>query len=187
MRNKTKNNLSINKIDEIHNKKNMNIYIKYPDSTNSNISNNNISYEKLPSNQRNNAYGNSHNRINNFKKEKEKNYYMIQFPRKEEPQNINLKSNINPKRNIIDTIDTVNENSESEIKSIKDKARKKYQSSSVERNSHNYSQNNTAPRLEKAPINNYERIQTYQKINFNNNNLSSLNNTNNTNTNSTVI
>ena len=112
---------------------------------------------------------------------------MIQFPRKEEPQNINLKSNINPKRNIIDTIDTVNENSESEIKSIKDKARKKYQSSSVERNSHNYSQNNTAPRLEKAPINNYERIQTYQKINFNNNNLSSLNNTNNTNTNSTVI
>ena len=74
MRNKTKNNLSINKIDEIHNKKNMNIYIKYPDSTNSNISNNNISYEKLPSNQRNNAYGNSHNRINNFKKEKEKNY-----------------------------------------------------------------------------------------------------------------
>ena len=52
----------------------MNIYIKYPDSTNSNISNNNISYEKLPSNQRNNAYGNSHNRINNFKKEKEKNY-----------------------------------------------------------------------------------------------------------------
>lgn len=74
MRNKTKNNLSINKIDEIHNKKNMNIYIKYPDSIISNISNNNISYEKLPSNQRNNAYGNSHNRINNFKKEKEKNY-----------------------------------------------------------------------------------------------------------------
>jgi len=53
----------------------MNIYIKYPDSIISNISNNNISYEKLPSNQRNNAYGNSHNRINNFKKEKEKNYY----------------------------------------------------------------------------------------------------------------
>ena len=74
MRNKTKNNLSINKIDEIHNKKNMDIYIKYPDSIISNISNNNISYEKLPSNQRNNAYGNSHNRINNFKKEKEKNY-----------------------------------------------------------------------------------------------------------------
>ena len=87
--------------------------------------------------------------------------YMTQFPRKEEPQNINLMSNINPKRNrhLIDAIDTVNENSESEINSIKDKARKKYQSSSVERNSHNYSQNNTAPSLEKAPINNYERIQ----------------------------
>ena len=57
--------------------------------------------------------------------------YMTQFPRKEEPQNINLMSNINPKRNrhLIDAIDTVNENSESEINSIKDKARKKYQSS----------------------------------------------------------
>jgi hypothetical protein len=40
--------------------------------------------------------------------------------------------------------------------------------------------------LEQAPINNFERIQTYQRINDKNNNLSSLNNTN-TNTNSTII
>ena len=56
---------------------------------------------------------------------------MTQFPRKEEPQNINLMPNINTKRNrhVIGAIDAVNENSESEIKSIRDKARKKYQSS----------------------------------------------------------
>jgi hypothetical protein len=113
---------------------------------------------------------------------------MIQFPPKEEPQNINLMSNINPKRNrhVIGTKNFGNDNSESEIKSIRDKARKQYQSSSIERNSHNYSQNNTAPSLEQAHMNNYERNKTYQKIN--DNNLSTLNNTNaNTNTNSTLI
>ena len=76
--------------------------------------------------------------------------YIIQFPRKEESQNINLMRNINPKRNrqAICAIDEVNENSESEIKSIRDNARKKYQSFSIERNSHNYLQNNKAPSLE---------------------------------------
>ena len=76
--------------------------------------------------------------------------YIIQFPRKEESQNINLMLNINPKRNrqAICAIDEVNENSESEIKSIRDNERKKYQSFSIERNSHNYLQNNTAPSLE---------------------------------------
>ena len=79
---------------------------------------------------------------------------IIQFPWKEESQNINLMRNINPKRNrqAIGEIDEVNENSEWEIKSIRDKIRKKYQSSSIERNSHNYSQNNTALSLEKATM-----------------------------------
>ena len=105
--------------------------------------------------------------------------YMTQFPRKEEPQNINLMTYINPTRNnrVINERDVMNEHSESEIKSLREKARKKYQSSSIERNSHNYSQNITAPSLEQAPNNNYERIQTqaYQRINDNN-----LNNTNST-------
>jgi len=103
--------------------------------------------------------------------------YMTQFPQKEEPQNINLTSYINPNRNrqTTNARDAVNESSESEIKSLREKARKKYQSSSIERNSHNYSQNITAPSLEQAPINNYERIQTYQRINDNN-----INNTNST-------
>jgi hypothetical protein len=114
--------------------------------------------------------------------------YMTQFPQKEEPQNISLMSNKNHKRNrhVIDAKDLGKDNSELEMNTIRDKARKKYQSSSIERYSHNYSQNNTAPSLEQAPINNFERIQTYQRINDKNNNLSSLNNTN-TNTNSTII
>ena len=73
----------------------------------------------------------------------------------------------------------MNDNSESEIKSIRDKARKKYQSSSIERNSHNYSQNNTAPSLEQAPINNYERIQTC--LNSTNSTVIKDNNLNNNN------
>jgi hypothetical protein len=114
--------------------------------------------------------------------------YMTQFPQKEEPQNISLMSNKNHKRNrhVIDAKDLGKDNSKLEMNTIRDKARKKYQSSSIERYSHNYSQNNTAPSLEQAPINNFERIQTYQRINDKNNNLSSLNNTN-TNTNSTII
>ena len=69
--------------------------------------------------------------------------YMTQFPRKEEPQNINLMSNINPNRNrqVANAREVINENSESEINSLREKVRKKYQSSSIERNSHNYSQN----------------------------------------------
>ena len=55
----------------------------------------------------------------------------------------------------------INDNSESEIKSRRDKTRKKYQLSSIERNSYNYSQNNTALNLEQAPLNNYERNQTH--------------------------
>ena len=188
---KQNQNINLNKnANKINNDKNMKIDIIDPDIINSKISNNNLSYEKLPSNQRNTAYGNNNNRINNFKKENEKNYYnlnayqnqnrknrikcqissiknhnltydyeeqtgnlsmlnnnttllnmnnnnifidprktnesgfipyndmnlslnlpnkeknftnlqnyMIQFPPKEEPQNINLMSNINPKRN----------------------------------------------------------------------------------------
>ena len=272
---KQNQNINTNKINEIHNEKNMNIDVNDPDSINSNISNNNLPYEKLPSNQRNNTHGNSNNRVNNFKKENDLNYYnlntyqnqnnknrincqissiknhnltyeyeeqignlsminnnttllktnntdifidprktnesgfvpyndmnlslnlenkeknftnlqnyMTKFPQKEEPQNISLMSNINHKRNryVIGNKDLVNGNSES----LRDKARKKFQSSSIERNSHNYSQNNTAPSLEQGTINNYERFQIFQRINDNNNNLSCLNKSN-AKTNSTVI
>ena len=50
----------------------MNINLTDPNIINSKISNNNLSYEKLPFNQRNIAYGNSKNRINNKKKRKKK-------------------------------------------------------------------------------------------------------------------
>jgi len=92
--------------------------------------------------------------------------YIIQFPQKEESQNINLTSyiNLNINRQIASARDLVNENTESEIKSLREKARKKYQSPSLERNSYNYSQNITAPNLEQTPINNYERIQLIKEL-----------------------
>ena len=92
--------------------------------------------------------------------------YIIKFPQKEESQNINLTSyiNLNINRQIASARDLVKENTESEIKSLREKARKKYQSPSLERNSHNYSQNITAPNLEQTPINNYERIQLIKEL-----------------------
>jgi len=158
----------INKINggQISNIKNHNLTYDYEEQIgNLSMLNNNTASSLLNMNNTDIFINPMNLSLNLRNKEKNTNLqnYMTQFPRKEKPQNINIMSNINPKRNhhVIGGKDVaMNDNSESEIKSIRDKARQKYQSSSIERNSHNYSQNNTAPSFEQAPINNYERIQT---------------------------
>ena len=113
--------------------------------------------------------------------------YVSQFPRKEqEQQNINIMTNINPNRirhtQRVRNAISINDGSETEIKSLRDKVRKKYQSNSLERNSQqNYSQNITAPSLEQMSLINYERIHTHQRMNEGVNSSNNINNTNSNN------
>ena len=102
--------------------------------------------------------------------------YLTQYPQKLQNQE-NINNNINPIRTKQpirtknDMALLINDNSEEEIKSLRDRVRKKYQSPIIDRNSNqNCSQNNLLiQNNEEIPIKKYERTQTYQRMSDNNN------------------
>ena len=103
--------------------------------------------------------------------------YLTQFPPKEQnSQNINNNVNQNRTKHPIGTRNNmallIKDNPEEEIKSLRDRVRKKYKSPVIEKNNNqNYSENNIMiQNNEEIPIKNYERIQTYQRLSDNNNN-----------------
>ena len=112
--------------------------------------------------------------------------YLNQYPQKVQNQD-NLNNNINPIRTKHpirtknDMALMINDNTEEEIRSLRDRVRKKYKSPIMERNnSENYSQNNLVEsNNEEIPIKKYERALTYQRINDNNNNNSFMKTNNN--------
>ena len=228
--------------------------------TNINASITNQSIQRLPSTQRNNAYGNNYeqkkniiinNKINYLEKENDNNYYnlntyqnkidknnglfnnikndyeeqignltmlnknpdlinnknnemnyseilpnigkintnyhnyLTQYPPKKDNQeninNINNIRNKNPIRTTNNIALMINDNSEEEMKALRERARKKYKSPSIEKNNNNikYNQNYHTNNLldsnnEEIPINNYGRIRTYQRMNDNNNKINSF-------------
>ena len=112
--------------------------------------------------------------------------YLTQYPQKENNQQnnnndinqIRVKHPIGTRNNMALLI---NDNSEEEIRSLRDKVRKKYKSPVIEKNNNqNYSENNILIQNNKE-INarNYERMQTYQRMNENNNNNSYIKMNNN--------
>ena len=102
--------------------------------------------------------------------------YLTQYPQKLQNQE-NINNNINPIRTKQpirtknDMALLINDNSEEEIKSLRDRVRKKYQSPIIDRNSNqNCSQNNLLiQNNEEIPIKKYERTHTYQRMTDNNN------------------
>ena len=112
--------------------------------------------------------------------------YLAQYPPKENnQQNNNNNINQNRVKHPIGTRNNmallINDNSEEEIRSLRDKVRKKYKSPVIEKNNNqNYSENNILiQNNEEISARNYERMQTYQKINENNNNSNIKMNNNN--------
>ena len=114
--------------------------------------------------------------------------YLTQYPPREENQE-NINNNLNPirKKHPIGTRNNaalfINDNSEEEIRSLREKVRKKYKSPVIEKNNNTYSQKNLMEQnYENDEIpNNYERINTYQRINDNNSSFKKMNNNNLTN------
>ena len=93
-------------------------------------------------------------------------HYLMQYPPKRQIQE-NVNNNIiqirskHPIMTKNNEALLINDNSEEEIKSLRERVRRKYQSPVVERNiNKTYSQNN-----EEIPLKQYERIQTYQMMN----------------------
>ena len=112
--------------------------------------------------------------------------YLTQYPQKVQNQD-NLNNNINPIRTKHpirtknDMALMINDNTEEEIRSLRDRVRKKYKSPIMERNnSENYSQNNLVEsNNQEIPIKKYERALTYQRMNDSNNNNSFMKTNNN--------
>ena len=117
--------------------------------------------------------------------------YLTQYPKENNQQNINNNINQSRTKHPIGTRNNaplfINDNSEEEIRSLRDRVRKKYKSPVLENNNkQNYSENNILiQNNEEIPSRNYERIQTYQRMNdktnnsfirMNNNNNSYINN-----------
>ena len=97
--------------------------------------------------------------------------YLTQYPPKGQSQE-NINNNIIQLRSKL-PIGTsnndallINDNTEEEIKSLRERVRKKYKSPIIERNNNIINSENN----EEIPIKHYERIQTYQIMNDNNNN-----------------
>ena len=98
--------------------------------------------------------------------------YLTQYPPKGQSQE-NINNNIIQLRSKL-PIGTsnndallINDNTEEEIKSLRERVRKKYKSPIIERNNNIINSENN----EEIPIKHYERIQTYQIMNDNNNNI----------------
>ena len=108
--------------------------------------------------------------------------YVNQYPSRVENQESINNNNINKARTKYpigtrnNNVLLINDNSEEEIRALRERVRKKYKSPSIERNSNqNYSRNNTIdPNSEQINIKNIERIQTYQKLSENTNNNNSF-------------
>ena len=119
--------------------------------------------------------------------------YLTQYPPKGENQE-NINNNLNPIRtkHPIGTRNNValliNDNSEEEIRSLRERVRKKYKSPVIEKNNQTYSQKNLMEENRDNDNNgeipnNYERIKIYQRmdnnssfIKMNQNNLTNMNN-----------
>ena len=111
--------------------------------------------------------------------------YLTQYPpKKENQENINNLNNIrtkNPIRTTNNNALMINDNSEEEIKALKERVRKKYKSPSLEKNNNNtnynqkyYTNNVINSNNEDFPVNNYGRIRTFQRMNDNNINSNSF-------------
>ena len=112
--------------------------------------------------------------------------YLTQYLKENNQQNINNSINQNRVKHPIGTRNNaalfINDNSEEEIRSLRERVRKKYKSPVIEKNNNqNYSENHILiQNNEEIPSRNYERIQTYQKMNDkNNNSFIRMNNNNN--------
>ena len=111
--------------------------------------------------------------------------YLTQYPpKKGNQENINNINNIrtkNPIRTTNNNALMINDNSEEEIKALKERVRKKYKSPSLEKNNNNtnynqkyYTNNVINSNNEDFPVNNYGRIRTFQRMNDNNINSNSF-------------